>query len=141
MKRPIITDLVILRQKSTEATEAEAKEILTDLYDSLDLTKGIGLASVQIGILKQVAIVCIGGNKIELINARIIEKDEKIMVRDEGCLSLPSIRINTDRYNYIKVRQGNGQIFVAYGLEAVAIQHEISHCFGRTILDCKHRAR
>jgi len=140
MKRPIITDLTILRQKSVEALPSEIAEIIADLEDSLDLSKGIGLSAVQIGILKKVSIVRFGKTKIDLINAYIIEKDEKFRFIGEGCLSLPYLKVDTTRYNFIKVNN-NGTIFTAEGLEAVAIFHELSHEKGRTILDDKWRTR
>lgn len=141
MKRPIITDLKALRQVSAEALPSEVAEILIDLNDSLDIKKGIGLSAIQIGIPKRVSIIRIGDTKIDLVNAEIIEKAEPFRFKGEGCLSLPSIYVDTRRYNYIKVKNGNGEIFVAEGLEAIAIQHELTHEKGRTILDDKWRAR
>ena len=140
MKCPIITDLRVLRTKSTEALPSEVAEIISDLEASLDLKRGIGLSAIQIGIPKRISIIRIGDKKINLVNAEIIEKDEKFIMRGEGCLSFVGLTVDTDRYNYIKVNN-NGQVFVAEGLEAVAIQHELDHDRGITILERKHRRR
>jgi peptide deformylase len=141
MRKQIITDLTILRQKSSFAEPSEVAEILNDLNDSLDTKKGIGLSAIQIGIPKRISIIRIGEKKIDLINAEIIEKAEPFRMQGEGCLSLPSIYVDTRRYNYIKVKNGNGEIFVCEGLEAVCIQHENDHTFGVILLDKKWRAR
>lgn len=141
MKRPIITDIAVLRQVSTQAEPGQALSIIKDLEDSLDTKKGIGLSAIQIGIAKKVSIIRFGNTKIDLVNAEIIDKQERFRMVGEGCLSFPGLKVDTSRYNYIKVKNGNGQIFTAEGIEAVAIQHEIFHENGRTILDCKWKSR
>ena len=140
MKQKIVTDMTILKQKSLPATPDEVISILQDLNDTLDLKRGLGLSAVQIGILKQISIVRIGEIKIDLINAEILEKDEKFIFKDEGCLSLAGIKITTDRYNYIKI-DNNGKIEEYRGLLAVCVQHEVDHENGITILQRKHKAR
>lgn len=134
MKRPIIQDLNILRQKSEPCRPEEVKDILQDLEDSLDLKKGIGLAGVQIGALKQIAIIRIGTQKINLVNAYIISKNEKFRMQGEGCLSLKGIHVDTIRYNDITINN-NGTIETYTGLLSVAIQHELGHFFGKLIID------
>lgn len=141
MKRPIITDLKILKQKSDQINDfIELRDILKDLEDSLDLSRGIGLAGIQIGITKNVAIIRIGEVKINLINAEIVEKSNKVRVPQEGCLSIIGIKVDTLRYNNITIIN-NGRREYFNGLVAIAIQHELDHCRGLTILDRKWRAR
>ena len=140
MKRPIVTDPIYLKNVSTDAQADEIAPILQDLNDSLDIKRGIGLAGVQIGILKRIAIIRIGDQKINLINAYIVEKNNKFRMRGEGCLSIPDLHVDTTRYNDIKINN-NGIIEEYTGLLAVAIQHEIAHFFGKTILDYKWKAR
>lgn len=142
MKRPIITDLRILKQKSIDIIYPNEAEILIcDLEDTLKEHKtGIGLAGVQIGILKNVAIIRMEETKINLINAYIIEKENPIRVDEEGCLSLPNIKVTTKRYNNIKIIN-NGKEEEYSGIIAVVIQHEIDHCFGLTILNRKWKHR
>jgi len=140
MKKTIITDITILRKVSTEAMPDEINAIIKDLEDSLDLSKGIGLSAIQIGIPKRVAIIRIGDIKLTLINTCIIEKWGRFKFIGEGCLSLPDLHIDTARYNRIKININN-QIEEYTGLLAVAIQHEIGHWNGKTILDYKWKAR
>ena len=140
MKQKIVTDMTILKTKSSPATPDEVQAILQDLTDTLDLKRGLGLSAIQIGINRKISIVRVGETKIDLINAEILEKDEKFVFKDEGCLSLAGIKITTDRYNYIKI-YNNGKIEEYRGLLAVCIQHEIDHENALTIINRKHRAR
>lgn len=138
----IITDLNILRQKSTETWKAEESlEIIKQLEESLDTTKGLGLTAIQIGVAKRVAIIRMPNLKLDLINPVIIEKFDKYMFRDERCLSIPGLAINTIRYKDVSIRNEDGKEYSFYGIEAVVVQHEIAHMQGRTIIDDKWRKR
>ena len=140
MKKPIVTDLNVLKQKSEAVRPDEIASILQDLEDTLDIKKGIGLSAIQIGIAKNVSIIRLGEIKINLINAYIKEKDNKFRMVGEGCLSIPSIHIDTIRYEKI-LYINNGVENIADGLLSIAIQHEIDHVFGLTILNKKWRSR
>jgi peptide deformylase len=140
MKKPIVTDMTILHMKSLPATPDEVQAILQDLNDTLDLKRGLGLSAVQIGILKNVAIIRTGNVKLDLINASILDKSEKVRIAGEGCLSLAGIRIDTMRYGRVTI-ENNGKTEEYTGLIAIAIQHELDHSRGLTILDRKWKAR
>lgn len=148
----ITTDLKYLKQKSEEikfqGIESEPCEmvetIIKDLEDTLaDKKTGIGLSAIQIGIPKRVGIIRIPNKEpINLVNPIILEKYDKIRLKQEACLSLPGLYIDTIRYKGIVIENGvKREKFVAYGLEAVAIQHEIDHFNGLTILDRKWKKR
>lgn len=141
MKKSIVTDMKILKQKSLPATPDEIQAILQDLNDTLDLKRGIGLSAVQIGILKNIAIVRYDNIKIDLINAYIIDKQDKFRMVGEGCLSLPSLKIDTRRYREIKINNNNGKEENYNGILAVIVYHELRHTQGFTILDDKWKAR
>ena len=140
----VITDLNYIKQKSENLTSDEIKltlpDIIKELEESLDLKRGIGLSAIQIGIKKRVAIIRIGEKKINLINPRIMDKHERFKKVGEGCLSIPGLFIDTIRYNLIVV-ENDGKNFSAEGLEAVAIQHELDHMNGVTILERKWKRR
>jgi len=118
----------------------EVQAILQDLNDTLDLKQGLGLSAVQIGVLKNIAIIRLGEVKLDLVNAYIVEKNDKFRFTGEGCLSLPALHIDTRRYREVKIIN-NGKEENYTGLLAVIILHELSHCIGRTILDDKWKAR
>jgi len=139
MKRPIVTDIKFLKQISEPATFGEAKGIIKDLEDSLDLDKGIGLSAIQIGIPKQVGIIRIHGLKINLINPKIIEKEIKFRHQQERCLSLPGLRIDTIRFKKIIIENLKTRTYE--GVEAIAVQHEVDHMKGILITNRKWKKR
>ena len=140
MKRKIEINIRLLRHKSAEIEPKEAQSIIKDLEDSLDLSKGIGLSAIQIGIPKRVSIVRIGNNKIDLVNPKIIEKEFKFKFPKEACLSLPGLLIDTIRYEQI-TWENNGRQYVSTGLEACVIQHELDHMNGLLIINRKWRKK
>ena len=132
MKKDIVTDVTFLEQKSTDVGFFESFKIIKDLEDTLkECPNGIGLSAVQIGKLKRVSIIRFPGFKLNLINANIIEYFNLIPFHREGCLSFPDLYIDTKRYKWIKLN--NGQIYT--GIRAIIIQHELDHQNGKTILD------
>jgi len=144
MKRKIVTDITELRKKSKTATYEEVYNIIKDLEDTLDTSKGIGLSAIQIGIPKAVGIIRYGEIKIDLINPITIQKNDKFRMKSEGCLSIPGIFIDTLRYKEIVIINNNRNF--SFDLETdnilpVAILHEIDHMNGRLILDAKWRKR
>ena len=138
MKQKIITDIKFLKQTSQDASPDEVADIVSDLVDSLDLNRGLGLSAIQIGIVKKVAIIRLNETKINLINAYIIEKKEPFRMKSEGCLSMPGLYIDTRRYNKIKI-MNNDNIESYDGIISVAIQHELGHFQGKLITNYKWR--
>ena len=138
----IITDIKVLRQKSESVSNFwyESFNLVHKLEQSLDIKKGIGLSAIQIGIKKRVGIIRVDKVKLNLINPEIIERSCPFRYEKEGCLSLPSIRIDTRRYKEVTILNNNKKEKYS-GIVAVAIQHEIDHMNGRTILDNKWRKR
>jgi len=140
----ITNNLDTLKMKSEPITEDELEIIIQALEDDLSATNGhgVGLSGIQISIPKRVAIirhtrkVKIHGTKKEitdsynLYNAEIIEKSQPFIYKNEGCLSVPGEYINTNRYNRVKIKNGNGEIYDFSGFLAVVAQHEIDHWDG-----------
>lgn len=125
----------------------EGLEIADKLYQELDKLNGsgIGLAANQIGIDAAVAVI----NVIEprtLINPIIKEQWGDKILFNEGCLSYPGLYIDTLRYKSIVIHTEQEEADWYFSgqneqllLEAVAIQHEIDHLNGTTILDRKRK--
>ena len=151
--KSIITNINLLRKPCELITDfGEVKDIIKELEATFETVKdkAWGLAANQIGIQKRVAIIRMGydkekkeyKNSVNLINPKILTKIDKIIV-PEGCLSLPGLVINVDRYTQIEVEnfgeKGEERNFWGIGQEGFAIQHEISHLYGRTLLEDKHK--
>lgn len=136
----IVKDLDFLRQKSLPISIEEGNDIISSLEKELQVSNemgnsGIGLAAIQIGILKRVAIVRIGNIKINLVNSKILELYDPID-SEEGCLSLPGKNCKVKRYNQIVVKnEFEDNKFCAYGIVAICAQHEINHFDGKIISD------
>ena len=130
----------ILRKKSRVVENFDEKlwQLLDDMKDTMYQADGVGLAAVQVGILKRVVIVDVGDGLIELVNPEIIEIDgEQFGV--EGCLSLPGKSGYTLRPMTVKVkaqnRNGNWCVYKGTELKAKAFCHEIDHLDGTLYID------
>jgi len=116
----------ILRKKSREVTSFDDRlhTLIDDMYETMVAAPGLGLAAVQVGVLRRVAVIEIDDKKYELINPVIIQSEgEDIDV--EGCLSLPDYYGTVKRPLKIKVRYLN-----RYGKEQHAeVEGYAAHCF------------
>jgi peptide deformylase len=134
----IITDRDVLRIPNDPVSRDEADGIITLLERELIASQrpGIGLAAPQIGIHKRVAIVRTKSHSIDLVNPVVLDSEHGILVRNEGCLSLPGISVDTWRFGEIFFRcDRNLAGVVATGLEALAVQHEVDHLDGILMTD------
>lgn len=130
----------ILRKKSREVEKFDERlfQLLDDMADTMYDADGVGLAAVQVGVLRRIVIVDIGEGLIELINPEIIEEDG-IQCDVEGCLSLPGKQAYTMRPMTVTVkaqnRNGNWCVYKGTGLKAKAFCHEIDHLDGILYVD------
>ena len=128
-----------LAEEITEFGTPELEKLIADMFESMYVAKGVGLAAPQIGIGKKIAVIdcSVGENeaeKIVLINPQIIHTDGKEKM-EEGCLSIPGFREQVTRAFKATVRAKNlrGETFekTGEGLLARAFQHETDHLNGR----------
>ena len=125
-----------LRKISREVTEITPRIItlLDDMAETMRHANGVGLAAVQVGVLRRIVVIeCEPGKLIELINPVIIsQKGEQQEL--EGCLSLPGKTGITKRPQHVTVealdRHGKKRRFSGSGLLAKAFCHEIDHLDG-----------
>lgn len=130
-----------LRKTSRRVDEITPRiiRLLDDMTDTMHKAQGVGLAAVQVGVLRRVVVIEVEeGNTIELINPEIIEASGK-QNELEGCLSLPHKWGVTDRPMKVTVRamNRNGETFeiTGEGLLARAFCHEIDHLDGNLFTD------
>ncbi len=131
-----------LKIPCTDANPEEIDEILSlldrELANSDRLGRpGIGLAAIQCGIPKNVAIVRLGKYNIDLVNCHIQNSYDEFLFQEEACLSFPGRIENTMRFNEIHVVDNAvyPYSFIVSGLLAVVIQHELDHLNGITLVD------
>lgn len=133
----------ILRKKSREieVIDDRIKELAEDMFDTMHKYDGLGLAGVQVGILKRIIVIDLYDDvsKFCLINPEIIEKSEETVELEEGCLSYPNQFGKVVRLTKVKVKaldlDGKKVTLEAEGLLAQALQHEIDHLNGEVFKD------
>ena len=124
----------ILRKKSKKV------ELIQDMIETLHKYDGVGLAAVQVGILKQILIIQEAEDApiLVIINPEIISQSGTQVV-EEGCLSFPNKFAKIERPEKIKVRalneKGKKIEITGKGLLAQALSHEIDHLNGEVFID------
>lgn len=126
----------ILRKLSREVTKFgdRNEQLIKDMYETMDVADGVGLAAPQIGILKKIVTVDDReGVRFYMINPEIVEKSGSES-GIEGCLSLPGKQGAVKRATHVVVNyqdnEGNKKELVADGFLARIMQHEIDHLDG-----------
>lgn len=133
----------VLRKTSRPVQNFDQKlwTLLDDMKDTLDVAQGVGLAAVQVGVLRRVVIVDIDDGKglVELINPEIVEKSEETQEGEEGCLSLPGQWGTVIRPQTVVVRAQNREgkwcLHKGEGLRARCFCHELDHLDGLVFTD------
>ena len=145
-KKIIIEPDPILREKSliVQTVNDELRKLLDTMLQIMYKAPGIGLAAVQVGILKRIIVIDISKddqkkNPLYLINPKITFKSTKTSIYEEGCLSLPGHFAEIERpsechIDYIDYH-GKEKNLKAKGLLATCIQHEIDHLNGILFID------
>lgn len=122
--------------KDTSWKEVEELRLVDKMKEEINTAwvHGYGLSAIQIGYPLRFAWYQWKGKDKFLINPKIIEASGSVLHNQEGCLSIPQIRVNTKRWNRINYIN-DGKEFEAEQLESMIIQHEIDHMDGLTIFD------
>lgn len=132
-----------LRTKATpvEVVDDEIRTLIDDMFETMYLAPGIGLAATQVDVHKRLLVADVSEGQAEpraFVNPVILEKDG-VEVMEEGCLSVPGIYERVERAEHVKVRSldrdGKEVELEAEGLLAVCIQHEIDHLDGKLFVD------
>tara|TARA_B100000073_G_scaffold101626_1_gene81040 strand:- start:234 stop:758 length:525 start_codon:yes stop_codon:yes gene_type:complete len=120
------------------------KKLVKDLFDTMYASKGIGLAAVQVGILKRILVIDVSTKDeqkkpISLINPTIRRLSDDTSVYEEGCLSIPETFIEIERPKICEIEyidlDGNKKELKCDGLMSTCVQHEINHLDGKLIID------
>lgn len=153
----------ILRKKSRtiEVLDDKNKELIADLKETMVEEGGVGIAAVQVGILKRIIIIDPYAGiddededamkndapilpfeyegSFALINPEIIEMDGEAVIMKEGCLSVPEEEGYVKRPSHIKVKAKTEDfeevVFDAYDYFARVICHEVDHTNGILFTD------
>jgi len=117
------------------------RKLADDMLETMYAAPGIGLAAVQVDVLKRLIVIDLSENKdapMCFINPELLAQEgaEKV---EEGCLSVPGIYADVIRANRIKITalDRNGKPFeqAFEGLMAICVQHEMDHLDGKLFVD------
>ena len=142
--------LLKLPSKAIETVDASVLKLADDMIETMYKATGVGLAAVQVGVLKRLVVVDVSDKDdvrepMVFINPEIVLAGDELRTYEEGCLSIPDYRVEIERPAEIKVsfidREGKPQVMDADGLLATALQHEIDHLNGKLIIDYLSRLR
>ena len=157
----IIAPNPLLKKKSLPVIKVDddLQRLMDNMLATMYSQKGVGLAAVQVGVLKRVIVMDVeysidecdgshhhhkhnhisGQNPMFLVNPEIIRSSKEDSVFFEGCLSFPEIRADISRPKMVTVKyldyNGKEQILEAKNLLATCVQHEIDHLNGITFIN------
>ncbi|MBO0764711.1 MAG: peptide deformylase [Hyphomicrobiaceae bacterium] len=146
LPNPLLRKMSVRVERVDDALRRLADDMLETMYEA----PGVGLAAVQVGIPRRLIVIDASGKDEErrplvLINPEILELGPDMRLHEEGCLSIPDVRVEIERPGSLRVRyldrEGKLKELRAEGLLATAIQHEIDHLNGRLIIDFLSRLK
>lgn len=122
--------------------DRKLRDLVRDLFDSMYAARGVGLAAVQIGVLKRVLVIDLqeqGYQKGVFVNPELIEEAAEKIKEEEGCLSIPGLSMPLARPVWVKVAYqditGQRKVIHAERLMARALLHEMDHLDGKVYVD------
>jgi peptide deformylase len=133
----------VLRTRASEVARFDEplREQIERMREIMERALGVGLAATQVGVLARVLVYRVepDGPIAAVVNPRVEWHGDDTEGAEEGCLSIPGIRVNVDRYVHLRVggrdESGAPLTIEASGLEARVLQHEIDHLDGVLMLD------
>jgi peptide deformylase len=139
----------VLRQRAKEIeVNSDVRQLVEDMFETLEGANGIGLAAPQIG--KSLRLFVVDGTGLEdepgmadfrkvFINAEMLEQAGSPWEFEEGCLSIPSIREKVTRQAHLRIRyydeNWNAVEEEFDGMKGRIIQHEYDHIEGKMFID------
>lgn len=143
--------------KEVEKVDSDLQKFMDDMVDTMYEEKGVGLAAVQVGVLKRILVMDVdyeigkcgenscsdvhikNKNPIFMVNPKIVKSSKTKSTFNEGCLSFPEIRAQIKRPKEVEIEyldyHGKKQLLKADSLLATCVQHEIDHLDGITFVD------
>jgi peptide deformylase len=132
------------KSKPVASVDAEVRQLMDDMLETMYAAPGIGLAAPQIDVLKRVIVLDIEREDTKtgplfMANPEIVEASDEDATYEEGCLSVPEHYADVVRPAKVTVRyldrDNAKQELTCEGLLATCIQHEIDHLDGILFVD------
>jgi peptide deformylase len=130
-----------------EKGSIDVKKLSEDMFETMYLASGVGLAAPQIGLSVRLFVVdgapmdeeALKDFKKVFVNPEILEEEGEEWAYEEGCLSIPGIRADVYREEKLTIRyydlDWNEHMEVYEGMAARVIQHEYDHLEGILFID------
>ena len=134
----------MLRQKAAQLTaqdlrNADTQLLIDELFETMLVADGLGLAAPQVGVSKRFIIVMQDSTPTCLVNPSFTPTTKERELGEEGCLSFPGLYGKVARFKSIHVlaldRNGNPVELNVSDMNARVIQHEIDHLNGILLPD------
>ncbi len=130
--------------------DAETRQLLDDMLETMYAAPGIGLAAIQVAIAKRVIVVDTSADEDEkspmfLVNPEVVWESPERSTYSEGCLSVPEHYADVERPASVRVKyldyNNEMQETLMDGLTATCVQHEIDHLDGIVFIDYLSRLK
>lgn len=139
-----------LTAEPVERIDAALLRLADDMLETMYEAPGVGLAAPQVGVSRRLIVMDASEKESEpapivMFNPEIVTLGAEKRIYEEGCLSIPDVKIEIERPGQVTVRYldraGKLQTLDADGLLATVIQHEVDHLEGRLIIDFMTRLK
>lgn len=129
---------------NVDKVDAEIRQLMDDMMETMHGANGIGLAAPQVGVKKRVLVMDIAKedeepNPIFMANPEIVWASDEDETHEEGCLSLPEQFAEVVRPKAVRVRYLDHENEIremdATGMLAICVQHEMDHLEGTLFVD------
>jgi peptide deformylase len=127
-----------------EIFDEELRALVRDMFETMYLAEGIGLAAPQVGVSRRVLVVDLRredqpDRRVALVNPKVVWASGETDKQPEGCLSIPGLEEVVERPLAVRIEgfdpEGNEVVVEAEELFSRALQHEIDHLDGVLFLD------
>lgn len=133
-------DILKKKSREVEVIDDKIQELIDDMIETMHKYNGVGLAAVQVGVLKRIVVIDLydDNGPIVLINPVIVKTKGEQEV-EEGCLSFPNEFAKVIRPAELTAeytdREGKRMRVKAKELLAQAISHEVDHLNGELFIE------
>ena len=127
------------RTKPVTSFDSELAGIIERMKVTLAEATGVGLAATQVGLDIALFLAKLGDKLYVFANPVIIPLSKKTYKDEEGCLSVPGVWVEVERYEHIRLQaqdqKGKEVFYELEGYPARIVQHEVDHLNGVLIVD------
>jgi peptide deformylase len=130
----------VLKQVAREVDQVDGSlvRLVDDMVETMYGSEGAGLAAPQVGVQKRLFVYDVGEGPEAVINPTIVESEGE-WYHDEGCLSIPGLRLGIVRPDRVHLRgydlDGEEITIEADEFLGRVFQHEVDHLDGVLMIE------